>query len=107
MICLEGKSVSFHKKETEKNELAADLDFIACVHCSPSGHICGDQDGGRPLFELSQDPVPLFLLFVTVDAHGGVAVASHQSGQIVGFPLRLNKDQDLVRGLTANLIQEP
>ena len=83
-------------------------DKLDVVHVEAAGSdICGHEDRRRAVLELAEHPVPLLLLLVAVDAHGGVAVASHQSGQIVGFPLRLNKDQDLVRGLTANLIQEP
>ena len=83
-------------------------DKLDVVDVQPSGgDVCSYQDGSRTVFELSQHPVPLLLLLVAVNAHGGVAVTSHQSGQVVGFPLGLNKDQNLVLGLATDLFQQP
>ena len=83
-------------------------DKLDVVNVQPSGgDVCSYQDGSRTVFELSQHPVPLLLLLVAVNAHGGVAVTSHQSGQVVGFPLGLNKDQNLVLGLATDLFQQP
>ena len=72
-------------------------DELDVVHVeAPGGHVGGDQDGGGAGLELSQHPVPLLLLLVPVDAHGGPSVLPHQSDKIKMFKnqFQLN-DKDL------------
>ena len=42
-----------------------------------SSNVCGYQDGRLAMLELVENPVTLLLLFVSVDAHGGVSLAPH------------------------------
>ena len=54
-------------------------DKLDVIHIQPpGGHVGGDQDGGGARLELAEHPVPLLLLLVPVDAHGGPAVLPHQ-----------------------------
>ncbi len=71
------------------------------------GDVSGDEDRGAAFSKLSQDPVALLLLFVSVDAHGGVALPTHESGQVVGLTFCFNKDEDFVVRLTSDFFQEP
>ena len=41
------------------------------------GDVGGDEDGGAAGLELAQHPLPLLLLFVTVDAHRWPTVFPH------------------------------
>jgi len=72
----------------------------------PSGHICGDEDERLAGAELAEDPVPLLLPLVPVDAHGRIPVPSHDSRQIVTLPLRLREDDDLGGGVAGHLLQQ-
>ena len=57
-------------------------DKLDIIHINTSGrNICGPQDGSAAGLELTQDPVPLFLLLVTVNAHGWPAILPHQPGK--------------------------
>ena len=42
------------------------------------GDVGGNEDGGAASLELAQHPLPLLLLFVTVDAHRWPTVFPHQ-----------------------------
>ena len=43
-----------------------------------SGDICGHKNGSVAAPELTQDPVSLLLLLVSMDTHGGPSIAPHQ-----------------------------
>ena len=45
---------------------------------APGGDVSGDEDGGAASLELAQHPLPLLLLFVTMDAHCWPTVFPHQ-----------------------------
>jgi hypothetical protein len=52
-------------------------DKLDVVHVETSGcNICGNQDGCATSLKFVENPVSLFLLFVAVDAHGRVSLAS-------------------------------
>jgi hypothetical protein len=73
---------------------------------SPGRHVGSDKDERLAGAELPEDPVPLLLPLVAVDAHGGVAVPSHDPRQIVALPLRLREDDDLGGGVARHLLQQ-
>ncbi len=74
---------------------------------SSSRHICGNEDGCIAVLELVQDPVAFFLLFVAVNAHRRKALATHQTGQVIGFALCFCEDENLVMRLASDLFQQP
>ena len=54
-------------------------DELHIIHIQSSGgHIGGNQDGGFATLKLSQHPVSLLLLLVTVNTHSRPAITSHQ-----------------------------
>lgn len=68
-------------------------DKLDIVHVQASGSdVRGHQNGGGSVLELSQHPISLFLLLVSVNAHGRVTVSAHESGQFVSLLFRLHKD---------------
>jgi hypothetical protein len=82
-------------------------DKLHVVHVQTSGrHVRGNQDGRASRLEFPENPVPLLLLLVAVDAHGRPAVPPHQTGQLIRLAFRLNKDQDLGARVRANLLQQ-
>ena len=82
-------------------------DELDVVDVETSGSdVRGDEDGRGAVLELLQHPLALLLLLVAVDAHGGVAVAAHQTRELVGFPLGLGEDEDFVLGLAADFIEQ-
>ena len=57
-------------------------DELDIVDVETSGSdVGGDEDGGAAGLELAQHPLPLLLLFVTVDAHRWPTVFPHQPFQ--------------------------
>ncbi len=74
-----------------------DVVYVEAASC----HVCSDENRGRASAEFTKNPIALLLLFVSVNAHGWIAITTHESCQIVGFPLGLNKDQDFVVRLTS------
>ena len=54
-------------------------DELDVVHVEATGgNIGSNEDGCGTSLELAEDPVPLLLLLVAVDAHGRPAVLPHQ-----------------------------
>ena len=72
-------------------------DKLDIIHVQTTGgNIGGDENAGGTVLELTEDPVPLLLLLVAVDAHSWPAIFPHQPEQtetyLCGYQTRALRD---------------